>query len=264
LTASREKISGKHGKSDPEVAGKGKTYHFNIFMKVRSIILIITILSFIGENHLYGQDIDIRSVYIKSGLTDDLPYQVFEMAMKGLSMISTVRNRQIITIIDYSKSSSSDRFYVIDLVNNRLLYKTLVAHGRNTGEAEAEHFSNIQGSEESCLGFFLTAETYDGKNGYSLSLDGLEPSINDNARARAIVIHGADYVNRDFIEKHGRLGRSWGCPALPDSISKEIIDKISNGSCLFIYGNDPEYFKNSKILNDKSEKKPEKEGKKHK
>jgi hypothetical protein len=233
-------------------------------MKALRIILIIAILYSANKSYLFCQDPDIRSVYVKSGLAGDLSYQVFEVAMKGLSRISTVRNRQIITIIDYSKSSSAERFFVIDIASGRLLYKTLVAHGRNTGETEAEHFSNSPGSEESCLGFFLTAETYDGKNGYSLSLDGLEPGINDNARARAIVIHGADYVSQSFIEKYGRLGRSWGCPALPDSISKEIIDKISNGSCLFIYGNDPEYFKNSKILNDKSDKKPEKEVKKHK
>jgi hypothetical protein len=220
-------------------------------MKLLRIILIAVLLCPVPGSHLYCQEPDIRSVYLKSGLADDLPYRVFEMAMKGLSGISTVRNRQIITIIDYSKVSSAERFYVVDIANSRLLYKTLVAHGKNSGETEAEHFSNSSGSEESCLGFFLTAETYNGKNGYSLSLDGLEPGINDNARKRAIVIHGADYVSRSFIKKYGRLGRSWGCPALPDSISKEIIDKISNGTCLFVYGDDPEYFKNSRILNDK-------------
>lgn len=233
-------------------------------MKSLRIILTIALLCPGIRSNLNCQEPDIRTVYQKSGLAEGLPYRVFEMAMKGFSKIENVKNRQIITIIDYSKSSSAERFFVIDITNSRLLYKTLVAHGRNSGEAKAEHFSNSSGSEESCLGFFLTAETYNGKNGYSLSLDGLEPGINDNARARAIVIHGADYVSRGFIDKYGRLGRSWGCPALPDSISKEIIDKISNGSCLFIYGDDPEYFKNSKILNDKPEQKPEKAGAKRK
>jgi hypothetical protein len=125
-----------------------------------------------------------------------------------------------------------------------------VAHGKNSGENIADSFSNDSKSLKSCLGFFLTAETYTGKHGYSLKLDGLEPGINDNARQRAIVIHGADYVSASFAQQHGRLGRSWGCPALPTDRSKEIIDKISQGSCLFIYGNDPKYLKNSKILNE--------------
>jgi len=232
-------------------------------MKVFWLILIIILLFPLSKSHLCCQDPDIRSVYVKSGLDDDLPFRAFEMAMKGLSRINTITNRQVITIIDYSKSSSAERFFVIDIVNNRLLYKTLVAHGRNSGETEARHFSNAPGSEESSLGFFITAETYNGKNGYSLSLDGLEPGINDNARARAIVIHGADYVSRSFIDKYGRIGRSWGCPALPDSLSKEIIDKISNGSCLFIYSDDPGYLKNSKILNDRQEQKQDKSAGKH-
>jgi hypothetical protein len=171
--------------------------------------------------------------------------------MTGFEKINELQNKKIITIIDFSQPSVQDRFFVIDLQNKLVLFKTLVAHGKNSGENMAESFSNDSKSLKSCLGFFVTAETYTGKHGYSLRLDGMEPGINDNARTRTIVIHGADYVSTDFANQHGRLGRSWGCPALPINRSKEIIDKISEGSCLFIYGKDPEYLRVSKFLNEK-------------
>jgi hypothetical protein len=170
--------------------------------------------------------------------------------MNGMEKIKELQNKKIITVIDFSKPSTQERFFVIDLENKLVLYKSLVAHGRNSGENVAESFSNDSKSLKSCLGFFVTAETYTGKHGYSLRLDGLEPGINDNARQRTIVIHGADYVSKSFARQYGRLGRSWGCPVLPLESSKEIIDKISKGSCLFIYGLDPEYLKASEILND--------------
>lgn len=219
----------------------------------RIILILIPVLAFSGHDlavkSLPGQPSYIQSVYLKSGVANYLSYGIFETAIKGMDGINGISNKGIITIIDYSKQSSEERFFVVDVVNCKLLYKCLVAHGMETGEEKAEHFSNSPDSHMSCLGFFITGETYYGKNGYSLSLDGIEPGINDNARARAIVIHGASYVSPGFIEKYGRLGRSWGCPALPDNISKEIIDKIANGSCLFVYGNDPEYFKNSGFFN---------------
>jgi hypothetical protein len=132
-----------------------------------------------------------------------------------------------------------------------LLYVCLVAHGKNSGEKIPDHFSNKPESLESSLGFYMTAETYSGKHGYSLRLDGLEKNINDNARMREIVIHGADYVSQQFIDSHGRLGRSWGCPAIPVEISREVIDSISNGSCIFIYGKDESYFLKSAFVNTK-------------
>lgn len=182
-------------------------------------------------------------------MKDILSFNVFELAVTGFNRIDGIQNKKIITIIDYSRPSTENRFYVIDLVNKKILYFTLVAHGKNTGEDDAKSFSNDSETLKSCLGFFLTNETYIGENGYSLMLDGLEPGINDNARERSIVIHGAAYVSESFIKENGRLGRSWGCPALPESTSKEIIDLISKGSCLFIYGDDPDYVVKSKVIN---------------
>jgi hypothetical protein len=202
-----------------------------------------------SENCLSFQEVSIASVYYDSGINNELSFDVFKLALSGMQKSSKVQNKKIITIIDFSKSSSEERFFVIDLVNKKILYKTLVAHGRNSGELIAESFSNEPQSQKSSLGFFVTAETYDGKHGYSLSLDGLEAGINDNARSRSIVIHGADYVSPDFIRKYGRLGRSWGCPALPAEVSKEIIDTISGGSCIFIYADNPDYLQKSIIIN---------------
>jgi len=219
------------------------------------IILIIQIIALTGcqlkDNYRQNKSEDISKIYSDCGLKDVLSFDIFKLAFTSLQRISKIENKKIITIIDFTRPSTQERFYVIDLANKKILYKTLVAHGKNSGENEAESFSNDSKSLKSCLGFFMTAETYNGKHGYSLSLDGLEPGINDNARTRSIVIHGAEYVSSDFAKNYGRLGRSWGCPALPAGLSKEIIDKISDGSCLFIYGNDPDYLKVSKIINEK-------------
>ncbi len=143
--------------------------------------------------------------------------------------------KDILTIVDFSMSSKEERLWVIDLKNNQILFQSLVAHGRNSGIEYATSFSNKPESHQSSLGFYTTGETYIGKHGYSLRLDGLEKGINNNARKRAIVIHGADYVSETFIENNGRLGRSFGCPSVPEELSKELIDTIKNKSCLYIY-----------------------------
>jgi hypothetical protein len=148
--------------------------------------------------------------------------------------IITRRDRAV--LIDYSKPSREERWYILDLVSQSVESSSLVAHGRNTGSNTAKHFANTCNSRKSSLGFFLTAETYVGKHGYSLKLDGLERTLNSNARKRAIVVHGADYVSQEFIKKNGRLGRSWGCPALPKKISKAAIDKVKGGACLYVHG----------------------------
>lgn len=216
------------------------------------ILFFIQLIAFsapLPEKKDINAEDDIRSLYVQCGLTNDLSFDIFEKAMTGMQKIGEIPNKKILTIVDYSKSSAKKRFFVIDLEKRNVLYRSIVAHGKNSGDYEAKSFSNKPGSLKSCLGFFVTAETYNGKYGYSLCLDGLEPGINDNARKRAIVIHGADFVTSAVIKEYGRLGRSYGCPALPLNLSKQIIDKISEGSCVFIYGNDPEYFKNSKIIN---------------
>ena len=201
-------------------------------------------------NFSLSSDVSPQQLYQKCGLEKVLSLDVFKMALTGYEKINNLQNNKIITIIDFTKPSTRERFFVIDLENKKLLYKSLVAHGKNSGANMATRFSNTPRSLKSCLGFFLTAETYSGKYGYSLKLDGLEPGINDNARKRSIVIHGADFVSHDIARQCGMLGRSYGCPALPVNSSKKIIDKISKGSCLFIYGNDALYLKTSKILNE--------------
>lgn len=162
---------------------------------------------------------------------------IFKKALEGyfdLKQKGEIQ-KEILTIIDYSLSSNENRLWVIDLKNNIILYQLLVAHGRNSGNEFAGKFSNTPESYQSSLGFYATGETYYGKHGYSLRLDGLEHGVNSNARNRAIVVHGADYVSESFINKHGRLGRSLGCFALPQELKKEVIDVIKEQSCLFAY-----------------------------
>jgi hypothetical protein len=134
------------------------------------------------------------------------------------------------------------------LNKEKLLYRTYVAHGRETGLTYAREFSNIPNSYQSSLGFYRTAETYHGKHGYSLRLDGLESQINDLARQRAIVMHAADYARKSFVQEYGRLGRSLGCPALPPELSQDIISRIKDGSCVFVYADDSEYLTSSHVF----------------
>jgi hypothetical protein len=161
----------------------------------------------------------------------------FAMAMEGYLKLKKngAIQKDILTLVDYSLSSNENRLWVIDLKNNIVLFQSLVSHGRNSGNEFAGKFSNKPQSYKSSLGFYATGETYYGKHGYSLRLDGLEKGINSNARVRAIVVHGADYVSEKFAKQNGRLGRSLGCLALKQGLSKEIIDVIKDKSCLFVY-----------------------------
>jgi len=181
-----------------------------------------------------------RDIYSDAGLEGKLDYKIFSRAFKGINEIDAPR-KDILTIIDYSKPSCDRRFYVIDLVNRKLIYHTLVAHGKNSGELMCTKFSNRPKSLQSSPGFFLTAEAYAGRHGYSLRLDGMEPGLNDQARARAIVIHGAEYVAQHYVDDVGYIGRSFGCPALPLELNRKIIDQIKGGSCLYIHTNDKNY-----------------------
>lgn len=163
--------------------------------------------------------------------------RTFSEALKGFYLLKEkgVVQKDILTLIDFSLSSNTKRLWVIDLATNTILFNSLVAHGKNTGEEFASDFSNSNSSFKSSLGFYATGEIYQGKHGASLRLDGLERGVNDHARERAVVIHGADYVSDSFIRNNKRLGRSLGCPAIPVELTDEIIETIKNKSCLYIY-----------------------------
>ncbi len=182
-----------------------------------------------------------------SGLRDD----VLELALRAFESAwrQGDTRKKIITVIDYSMPSSEKRMWVIDLDANKLLFHEYVAHGSGSGGNTPSKFSNRDNSHQSNIGLMKTAETYSGKHGYSLRLDGLESGWNSAARNRAIVIHAADYVSEAFIESHGRLGRSWGCPALRPEISRDVIDTIKGGSLVFGYYPDDGWLGGSEYLN---------------
>jgi hypothetical protein len=225
-------------------------------------IFIITLIGFTGRENITINDpvkeaISIvvpgsstYEVFSADSLADLPSPKVFTLALNGYEKLKkTGLKKNLLSIIDFSLPSTEKRLWVIDVENKKILFHELVAHGRNTGDNIAAKFSNIPNSNMSSLGFYLTGETYTGKHGLSLYLDGMDTEFNNNARSRAIVIHGADYVSEDFISKYGRLGRSFGCPALSTGSYKAIIDIISDGSCLFIYYPDEEYLKKSTVLN---------------
>ena len=178
--------------------------------------------------------------------------EIFQKASGGYKNISEEYNlnpdKPFLTIIDFNLPSNKRRLWVIDLNNHKILYHTYVAHGRNSGVLYANSFSNRKGSYQSSLGFYITGKTYFGRNGFSMHLEGLEKDFNNRARDRAIVMHGAWYATEKFINKHGRLGRSYGCPAVPTRIHKELINTIANKTVLFIYYSDNHYLQSSLYL----------------
>lgn len=180
-----------------------------------------------------------------------LSRDVMQMAYKGQQELvarGLLNNEDVIAICDFSQSSSKKRLYIIDTRNYRILYNTYVAHGKNSGLTYAERFSNIPESLQSSLGFYRTKGTYIGKHGLSLKLDGLEHGFNDKAEARAIVMHGAEYIGSNRLGS-AYMGRSFGCPAVPQAESKAIINTLKNGSALFIYHPTQKYLNASRILN---------------
>jgi len=196
----------------------------------------------------------VKSVYDSLQLDlAGLSRQAFDYALKGYGKLVSqgkLLNESIIAIVDFSQPSSQKRLYVLDLQHYRVLFNTLVAHGRNSGKEWATYFSNKPSSYKSSPGFYITGQAYSGSNGYSLKLDGVENGINDKAMKRAIVLHGADYVNESFISSRGFIGRSQGCPAVPAKDARKIINTIKEGTCLYIYTPDQRYFSRSSILND--------------
>jgi hypothetical protein len=174
----------------------------------------------------------------------------FEDGLAGLSQLDSsgdIKNNGILSIVDLSLPSSQKRFFIIDLNACRLIFNTYVSHGINSGKETATRFSNDPRRYESSLGFYVTGETYFGHHGYSLRLNGKEEGINDNASSRGIVIHSASYVNERIANKQGYIGRSEGCPAIPKRLHRNIIEKIKNGTCLFLYSPDKFYETHSKM-----------------
>jgi hypothetical protein len=244
------------------------------------VVLALLLMSFTGLNttHFYGNTpVDLKgkdplkkSTEVSSSralwkqytysnyqcLNDStLPFEAFQQGLKGfynLKEEGELTNDSILTIIDFTQHSSHQRMYLINVSTFRVIDKTLCAHGKNTGGAFAKNFSNRSGSLQSSLGFYITAETYSGKFDYALRLDGVEFS-NSLARPRGIVMHGASYATPQFLKRNNNvLGRSFGCPALPENVAKKYIDQIKEGSCLFIYGNSATYERRAELIHDNS------------
>jgi len=154
-----------------------------------------------------------------------------------------------LAVIDFSLPSSEQRLWLFDLETRSLLLRELVAHGQGSGDNYADQFSNIEGSHQSSIGLFRTQESYYGQHGYSLRMDGLEQGINDQARSRAIVIHGADYVDASWVARQGRIGRSHGCPAVPQHAIRTLVDNLKGGQFLFAYYPDEQWIQTSAYLN---------------
>ena len=226
---------------------------------MKKLLVIILVLLFLpvidrAASESLPENDGNDEVYSVLHLSDlGLSHDAFSFALRGFEKLrkeGKLLNQSVLTIIDFSQSSTKKRMYVIDLAKKVLLFNTYVAHGRNTGDEFAQRFSNIPGTFQSSLGFYLTENMAIGsKVGLSLLLKGLEKGINDKAREREIIIHGADYATEDFIKQTGRLGRSYGCPSLPPDVIKPVAETIKDGSLLFIYSPDNSYLEKSEVLN---------------
>ena len=206
-----------------------------------------TVITAETDNKPQKVTLDVKSVYDSLNIKGKIDYSIFQKAYLGYVQIPN-KNPGVLVIIDYSKPSNEERFYVLDLNKKKLVYSTRVAHSKNSGLEIPLEFSDDPNSYQSSLGFFLTLGEYNGAYGYSLRLKGLEENINANAESRAIVIHGGDIVDDEYIKKFGFAGRSLGCPVLPAALTKEIVNYIKHGRVLFIYGNDEEYIEESLYL----------------
>ena len=206
-----------------------------------------TVIATETDNKPQKVTLDVKSVYDSLNIKGKIDYSIFQKAYLGYVQIPN-KNPGVLVIIDYSKPSNEERFYVLDLNKKKLVYSTRVAHSKNSGLEIPLEFSDDPNSYQSSLGFFLTLGEYNGAYGYSLRLKGLEENINANAESRAIVIHGGNIVDDEYIKKYGFAGRSLGCPVLPAALTKEIVNYIKHGRVLFIYGNDEEYIEESYYL----------------
>ena len=218
----------------------------------------VTYLCFLGILFLFtngannGDNLSSHTKKLYSEIPNlNLDYTIFHQSITGYYYLlnqGKINNERYLSIVDMSISANKKRYYLIDIKEKKVVAHTLIAHGKNTGSEYAKYFSNTLNSYQTSIGFYSTAETYYGDNGLSMRMDGLEYT-NNKARVRDIVVHKADYVSEKFIKEHGRLGRSFGCPALPVNGYENIINKIKNGSCFFIYYPDQTYLKKSIILN---------------
>ncbi len=218
--------------------------YFSETMENRLAITPASETSFFSEHKSIYDSLQLESI--------GLDRKIFEYGLKGMEKLikgGKVQN-QVLSIADLSQPSTNKRLYVIDLDDQQLVFNSLVAHGRLSGKDMATVFSNKPSSNKTSLGFYITGNTYNGSNGYSLKLTGLEYGINNNAMRRAIVVHGANYVSETFAETNNQeyIGRSQGCPAVPTEISDALIDVIKEGSCMFIYSSNPTYLKRSSLL----------------
>lgn len=222
-------------------------------MKKLLFLLILLVCSI--ESYCYNYLVPANGIEEKvMHLTEKLNInnEAIRLAVKGyekLRDLGRIGNMRYLTIADFSKPSNEERLFVIDLMLEQIVIKTLVAHGRNSGTLFANSFSNKNESHQSSLGFYVTGNIYKGKHGASLELNGVEEGINDQAKNRAIVIHGANYVSNEFIKQQGYIGRSLGCPAVPNNKILEIINTIQGASCMFIYAPNKAYLSNSSLSN---------------
>ncbi len=198
-------------------------------------------------------ELNIKELYNELNAAQyDLSFTAFRYAYIGYQTMKKqhrLNNKELFSIIDFTKDSNSKRFYTIDLEKMKIVYYTYVAHGKKSGERMATSFSDAVESNKSSIGFYITGNTYNGGNGYSLILHGDEKGYNSNLAKRSVVVHAADYANEDYIARNGRMGRSLGCPALPENIYKQVIETIKEKTMIFAYYNDAKYLKTSKYLN---------------
>lgn len=222
-------------------------FPFTLFIGVRPPADVVALPEAALANKTEVYAILYRSMQLEGAVN----WKAFLQAVEGYYKIEN-RRRDVLTLIDFSRPSTAKRLFVFDMKQRKVLFSSVVSHGRNSGDTYATSFSNEYGSYKSSLGFYLTESTYQGKNGYSLILNGLERGINDRARERAIVMHGAAYADPSVLAGGGRLGRSLGCPAVPQKLSRPIIDAIKGGSVMYIYAETPDYLAHSSILKDAS------------
>jgi hypothetical protein len=197
------------------------------------------------ENHIHSL---YRTIVFKNSKPSFEFFRKSYVGYLNLKAAGKLSDKNILTIIDFRLSSTKNRLWTIDLNKKQVVYESLVAHGRNSGDEFAKNFSNELESNMSSYGFYVTGDTYIGKHGLSLYLDGAEEGFNSNARTRSVVMHSAEYVNETFVNKTGRLGRSLGCPAIPVKNHKEVISTLMDRTCLFIYFPDAGYEKKSRLL----------------